>query len=117
MAYRPSAPFTVPMKLLVPTVTKVKGATKKEYPNPDLITSVFFGSFRTFGGTERVVNDVYTLEDTATVDTWYDPRFKAECRVHLVDSGEEYDIIGTPENIDRRNQFTRMRLKKVGGRA
>ena len=114
--YKPSNQFVVPMKLLVPVINKVQGVTTKTYTMPEA-SKLFYGSFRTFGGTERIENGVYTLSDTAVIDTWYRPDIKADCRVHLCDSGEEYDIIGTPENIERRNQYLQFKVKKVGGKA
>lgn len=113
--YRPSVPFNVAMKLLEPTFAKVQGVAKPTYPDPDSVENVFFGSFRTFGGTERIRNDVYTLEDTATVDTWYDPAIKADCRIYVCDTGQTYEVLGSPENIDMRCQYLRMKIRKIGG--
>lgn len=116
-AYKPKTPFNVAMKLLVPSVDNARGARVKDYPDPSAVDAVFFGSFRTFGGTERMYNDVYTLEDTATIDTWYDPSITADCRVHVCDTGRTYEIIGTPENIDLRNQFCSFKVRAIGGGA
>lgn len=115
--YKPSAPFAVAMKLLKPIATSVQGVTRKTFENPDDVTGVFFGSFRTFGGTERESNGVYTLEDTATVDCWFDPRIKANCRIYVCETAATYEIIGTPENIDMRNQYMRLKIRRVGGAA
>ena len=115
--YRPAVPFTVAMKLLKPTTRNVRGIRVNDYPEPDDVKSVFFGSFRTFGGTERMTNDVFTLEDTATIDTWFDPSITANCRVYVCATDKTYEIIGTPENIDMRNQFTVMKVRAIGGGA
>ena len=113
--YRPAEPFNVAMRLLIPTVEVIKGVPKKTYPsNPD-DCFLFYGSFRTFGGTESTVNDLFTVVDTATIDTWYDPQFKADCRIYLCDTGETYEIMATPENINRRNQHMQVRVRKIGG--
>lgn len=117
MAYRPAAPFAVPCKLLVPTVDNVRGARVKEYPNPEDVSDVFFCSFRTFGGTERMANDVYTIEDTATLNTWFNPTITADCRVYVCDTDKTYEIVGTPENIDMRNQYMSMKIRAIGGGA
>lgn len=114
--YRPAAPFGVAMKLLVPTVENVRGARVHSYPDPSDVDSVFFGSFRTFGGTERMANEIYTVEDTATVDTWFDPSFAADCRVYVCATGKTYEIIGTPENIDMRNQYCSFKVRAIGAR-
>lgn len=112
MAYRPSGPFNVPMVLFVPTETMAKGTPKKTYPAQGL---TFFGRFRTFGGTERVVNDILVLDDTGTVETWYRSDITADCRVEI--GGKPYEIIGTPENIEMRNQFLVFRVRAYRGGA
>lgn len=117
MRYRPTAPFNVAMKLLAPTVANVRGARVKGYPTPEDVQGVIFGSFRTFGGTERMANELYTIEDTATVDTWFDPSITADCRIYVCDTGKTYEIIGTPENIDMRNQYCSFKVRAIGGGA
>jgi hypothetical protein len=116
-SYRAYAPFDVAMKLLKPTTTMVKGVTKKVYPDPQSVEEVFFGSFRTFGGTEQYSNEVYTILATATVDTWFNPEIKADCQIYLCDTGDTYQIISQPENIDVRHQYMQFKVEKVGGKA
>lgn len=115
--YTPAMPFTVPMCLLIPTITTVKGVRKPVYPepNPNDKTQLFYGAFRTFGGTESTENDVYTVLDTATIDTWFNPAIKADCRIYLCDTGDTYEIKGAPENIDMRNQYLQIRAQRLGG--
>jgi hypothetical protein len=105
------------MKLLKPTTTMVKGVAKKVFPDPSKVEGVFFGSFRTFGGTEQFSNEVYTILATATVDTWFNPEIKADCQIYLCDTGETYQIISQPENIDVRHQYMQFKVEKVGGKA
>lgn len=111
--YRPSGPFNVPIFLFIPTTTTKKGSTKKIYPeNGELI----YCTFRTFGGTERINNDVLVIEDTGIIETWFRPDIKADCRLKDAD-GIEYEILGTPENINKRNQYLRFKIKAVRGGA
>ncbi len=114
--YKPYAPFSVPMKLLVPTTQVVSGTTKKSYTSPD-DSELFFGSFRTFGGTENMSNGVYTVIDTAVVDTWYRPDIKADCQIYLCETEQVYDIVSDPEDIDFRHQYMQFKVKKAGGKA
>lgn len=109
--YRPTIPFNTPMTLLIPTTTMVSGVAKKTYAESDVI----FCGFRTFGGTENLSNGVYTVIDTATVDTWYRPDINADCRLQM-DSGDTYEIVGDPEDILQQHQFLKIRVKKVGGK-
>ena len=115
-SYKPDAPFTVPMKLLIPLTTKVKGVNKKTFPKPD-DAPLIYCSFRTYGGTETVVNDIFTVIDTATVETWYRPDIKSNCRLYMCNTGETFEVVGTPENIEMRNQYLKFKVQKVGGEA
>lgn len=110
--YRPNTPFATAMQLLVPTSTMVKGVRKDTWTEG----LVFNGSFRTWGGTDSFNNDVYTVVATGTIDTWYDPSIKSNCRVKIIETGEVYDIINEPEDINMRHQFLQFRVQKVGGK-
>ena len=114
--FKPSVPFNVAMKLLVPTSERVNGALKKDYSDPEN-SELFYGSFRTFGGVENVQDGVYTLINTATIDTWYRPDIKADCRVYICETEQVYEITGDPENINMQNQYLQFKVRKVGGKA
>lgn len=118
--FKPYLPFNVPMYLLIPTDTYVKGSIKKVYSDPSQSTEgipLFYGSFRTFGGTESITNDVYSVVDTGVIDTWYRPDIKANCRIYLPYTGETWDIVNNPENIEMRNQYLQFKVKRIGGGA
>lgn len=114
--YNPQGPFTVAMKLLIPTSTKVKGVTKKVYSTPEE-SELFFAAFRTFNGTENFSNDVYTIFSTGIVDTWYNPNITTDCMIYICETGEEYRIISEPEDINMRHQYMQFKVEKVGGKA
>lgn len=112
--FRPSTPFNVPLILLVPTITTVSGVDKKSFPA--LSEGIqFFGSFKTYGGTERDVNGIYSIIDTASIETWYRPDIKSNCRIGIPDTGAIYEILNEPENINMRNQYLKFRVKRVKG--
>ena len=112
--YKPSAAFTVPIKLLIPETKNIKGTIKKTYPEDgDLI----WWAFKTYGGTERDVNGVYAIEDTANIETWYRPDIKSDCAIMLAETGEIYEIINDPENINQRNQWCKFKVRRVKGGA
>ena len=110
--YKPPTRFDTPVTLLVPTTTSYNGVAKKVYPKTGQTIMV---SFRTFGGTETTVNGVLSVENTATVETWYNPAIKSDCRLRL--NGRNYEILGDPENINCRNQFLRFKVRAIGGGA
>lgn len=116
MAFRLAGALTVPLVLLIPTETNVYGVLKKSFPTPKNGEPIF-GTFRTFGGTETTSNGVYSVENTATVETWYRPDIKSDCRIYVPQTGETYEIVGTPENIEMRNQYLSIRVQLVKGGA
>lgn len=111
--YKAKVPFNVPMKILIPTWKIINGVRKKEYPKDG---DIIFGSFRTFGGTETTVNGVYTIKNTAVVETWFRPDIKSDCAVMLADSGEIYEIIGEPEDIEMRHQYLKFKIERTAGK-
>jgi len=116
-AYKPAKGFNVPLLLYPVTGTEQQplGGECKIYATDGIL---FYGSFATYGGTERLVNDVVVVEDTATVETWYMPEFAASGRVALAnDPSKLYEIVGEPENIEQRNMLCKMRLTRVKGGA
>lgn len=119
MPYKFSGPLTTRFALLIPTYTESHGVRTPAYPNPtDVPGSLRFnGSFRTFGGTERNVNGLYVIEDTGTVETWYRPDIKADCHIAILPEGDEYEILGSPEDIDRRHQYLVFKVRRVAGGA
>lgn len=116
----------IPLILLVPTYKNISGVNKKTYQTikealdvkdeNDNSVNLFFGSFKTYGGTEKNVNGVYSIEDTANIETWYRPDIKANCRIAL-ETGEIYDILGEPEDINKRHQFLKFKVRRVKGGA
>lgn len=114
MAYRPNAIFELrtPVKLLIPTVTKYNGVTTKTFPEDSDI--LLFVNWKTFGGTESVVNGVLSIIDTAEIVTWFRPDITPNARLKRED-GKIYEIISEPENIDLGNQFCKFKVQRIKG--
>lgn len=105
--------MTTAMCLQVPTYTDVLGVTKKTYTDGDVIMC----NFKTYGGTESVVNDVLSVIDTAQITCWYRPDIKSECRLKRLSDGAVFDILGEPENLEQRNQILYFKIRRVKGGA
>ena len=114
MSYRPKLENTIPLILLVPTYRTVHGVTTKTYSSEG---DMIYGSFKTYGGTERNIDGLYSIEDTAVVETWYRPDIRSDCRIRIASTGAVYDIINEPEDIDMRHQFLKFKVKRVKGGA
>lgn len=112
--YNPSL-FSTPLLLLKPVVTKAYGVNKKSYSLE--AGEPINGSFKSYGGTDRDVNGVYSIEDTATVETWYRPDITSDCAVCVRATGAIYEIIGEPENIEMRNQYLVFKVRRYKGGA
>lgn len=112
--YKPSSPFTVPVKLLIPEYKTVKGVKKKIYPKDG---ELIWCSFKTYGGTEREINEVYSIEDTGNVETWFRPDIKSDYQIMLAESGATYEILNEPENINLRNQYCKFKVRRIKGGA
>lgn len=109
-------PLSVPLMLLIPTYETSYGVRKNVYPAMENGVLIF-GSFKTYGGTERDSDGLYTVENTAVIRTWYRPDITSECRIGIPATGEVYDILGEPENISMRNQFLQFKVLQVKGGA
>lgn len=118
--YKPHTPYNVPFRILTPTRSITKGTRSKAYTESE---TTYFCTFRTFGGTESTVNGVYSLIDTATLETWYTPALTGGCRLRILPTdgsnsdGELYEVMGQPENIEMRNQYLICKVRKLTGGA
>lgn len=102
--------------LLIPVNSDKVGVNKKTFPavnNGILI----YGSFRTFGGTDTESNGLLMVENTAVIETWYRPDIKSDCRIAVIETGEVFEILGSPENIQMRNQYLQIRVRGIRGGA
>ena len=112
--FKPALPYATPIELLIPTYQTIKGVTKKVYPENGIRLNC---SFKTYGGTEQNKNDVYSVVDTANVETWYRPDIKADCRIKVLSTSDVYEIKGKPENINMRNQYVKFKVQGMNGGA
>ena len=114
--YRPALPFPTPLILLKPINNNALGVNAKTLP--DIKDGILiFGSFKSYGGTERIVDGIYSIVDTAVVETWYRPDITSDCIIVVAGTNEKYQILNTPENIERRNQFLKFKVQRVKGGA
>lgn len=113
-SYTPSFPFSTVLIVLKPTYTKVAGVRSKVLPDLQDGFKIHC-SFRTFGGTEKTVDGIIAIDDTADVETWYRPDITSDCVVVVAKTGVLYEIINEPENIQQRNQFLKFKVRRYKG--
>ena len=112
--YKPTKLFNLAFELFTPTTVKINGVETKDWGEP---VDTIFGSYVTYGGTDREVNGVTVTADTGIIETWYDDRIKADCRLRNVQTDVTHEIMGQPENIEGRNQYLRLRVEAIKGGA
>lgn len=105
---------TTPYMRLVAHSERVGGVTVKTY-DPDGV--VRFCNFSTYGGTEKVVNGILSVEDTAQIVTSYEPDITSADRIRILETGADYEIIGVPEDIELRHQDMQFKVRRVKGGA
>lgn len=111
--YKLTSPLTTPAMILKAEYRKVNGVNVKEFTEHDLI----YVCAKSYGGTEREVNGKLVVEDTMQIETWYRPDITSKDAIRLLDDGSEWEIMNTPENIERRNQFLKFKVRRMTGNA
>lgn len=114
--YRPAEAnqMTTPLMLQTPTSERVNGVLKKSFADAE---GIVYANFKTYGGTERQVNDAFVVEDTASIVCWYRPDITGGCRIKRLTDGAIFEIVGEPENIEQRNMMLKFKVKRVKGGA
>lgn len=105
--------MTTPMMILKSETVNEYGVLVKKLSEGDVI----FCNFKTYGGTEKEVNGILAVEDTAVVTTWYRPDINSSCVLRRMSDGAEFEILGEPENIEMRNMVLKMKIRRVKGGA
>lgn len=114
MSYKSTTWKNTALYLFVPTYEKINGVTVKKYPDKGVL---FFGSFKSYGGTETTVNGLLSVEDTADVEMWYRPDVKSDCIIANAITGARYEILGEPENVEMANQILKFKVRRIKGGA
>ena len=105
--------FTTKAKLFRADAIKINGVVSKQYSE----VMDFYCSAKSYGGTERVINNKVVIEDTMNIITYYNPQFRGNSRIKLYDDTSEWDIITPPENVDRVNKICMFKVRRVVGGA
>ena len=110
--YQPQTPFNVPFKILSSTLSKVNGVNTVTYTEG---AEVYFCSAKAWVGANKNINDLSAEEDTLTIDTYFIPTLKKNDRIKLLDDVSVWQLPLEPENINRRNQYSRFKVVRIHG--
>lgn len=103
-----------PAKILFCEVVNNKGFTEKNFMEDE---NIFFIAFSNFQGTEKIIDDVLFVEDTAKICMPFVENFSSANRIKLLDENSEWEILGTPENWNMQNLFLLFKVRRIKGGA
>lgn len=101
--------YTPARVLKCETVNK-KGMVSKVYTPEDTGRFIAFSNFQ---GTEKIIDGVLVVENTAVICSPYIKGLQVSDRIRLEDSGSEWDIITPPENWNMQNLFLIFKVRRV----
>lgn len=103
--------FVTPAIHKKPTTTLINGRTSKG----DTEGITVRGKFKQRGTTEITANGLTVVNDKTTFTTWFKADYEA--KDILVINGVDYEVIGTPENVENRGRYSVLNLERIGGGA
>jgi len=104
--------FTTPIRVQRRIETTVNGAPKVSYVDAD--PALDFCNWKGKGGTESTQSGALVVEDTAEVVMWYRPDLSQKDRLLLNDNPElAYEIIGPPDNVEQRNMYMILKVRRM----
>ena len=103
--------FITPAVHKKPTTKTVNGRTVKEYATVGTVR----GKFKLKGTQETTANGLTVVSDKTSYITWY--KADLEAKDVLTIGGLDYEVIGTPENVEMRNRYSVVMLERIKGGA
>lgn len=111
MSFTIQKQYATPARVLIPVKKKINGVIQKTFEEGE----VFFCSAKSYGGTEGVVNNLWTVQDTMEIECYFREDIKRDCNLKLLDEGSVWEILATPENIERKGKTLKFKVKRVVG--
>ena len=93
------------------TSVTVKGRTIKTYTEVGTVR----GKFKQKGTAETQANGLTVINEKSTFTTWFKVDFEAKDILTI--NGVDFEIIGTPENVEMRSRYSVLTLERIGGGA
>lgn len=79
------------------------------------IVGTLRGKFKQKGCAEIGANGLTVVNEKTTYTTWYNANLQASDVLEI--NGKEYEIIGTPENVEMRGRYAIINLERINGGA
>lgn len=113
--YRPNEmkQMTTPMAVYKTIENVEYGVITKTFEKVDH----FYCNFKTYGGTEKEVNGMIAVEDTANITCWYHPSITSDCIIERLTDGARFEVLGEPEDIEQRHMVMKFKVRRIKGGA
>ena len=111
--FRPKkiAQMTTPIKIQVANSSFTLGRKEKTYED---VSDNSMCNWSSYNGTETSVNGIINIEETATLTTWFDENIKDDGRIKRLNDNAIFEILNV-ENIEMRNQFMIVKVRRIKG--
>lgn len=103
--------FVTPAIYKKTQVNFVNGRTQKSVVQVATIR----GKFKQKGTSEINANGLYVVNENTTFITWWKTTFESGDILNI--NGEDYQIIGKPENVEMRSRYAILLLERLEGGA
>lgn len=103
--------FTTPIRVQRRQETRVNGAPDISYVDAELPLDCC--NWKGRGGSESVTAGTIVVADTAELTMWYRPDISEQDRVLLRDNAELAYEVTNIENVEMRNQYMIVKVKRV----
>ena len=107
------AQMTTPFKIQKAESKNVLGQNQKKYID---VPYTCFGNWSSYTGNETEVNGITVIEESNVLTTWFDPNFEPAGRVIRLTDNAIFEILSV-ENVEQRNMYSIVRLKRIKGGA
>lgn len=87
----------------------INGRTQKQYTEVGTVR----GKFKQKGTSEINANGLTVVNDKTTYTTWYKTDYEAKDVLTI--NGIDYEVIGTPENVENRGRYSVLNLERIDG--
>lgn len=103
--------FSTQIRVLRRQETKVNGAPDISYVDADIPLDCC--NWKGRGGSESVTAGTVVVADTAELTMWYRPDISEKTRILLQDKAELAYEVTNIENVEMRNQYMIVKVKRV----
>lgn len=109
--YKVQDRLTTPIALFKQEKISVNGRVESLYSK--VSNEVVWCSWKSYGGTESVIDGLSVFKDTATIECRYNPSICQNDIIENLITHNKYKIITVPDDINQMHQFLRFKVERL----